>query len=95
MRKKSHRKRFSRYRFTNIIINNDLKSILDTFKKLVKERENKSYDISYSDVIIYLIKKFVEKDLKYNIKSYSFNFPTKKTSFITETKSFSLNFRHH
>ena len=72
-----------------------MKSILDTFKKLVKEKENKNYNISYSDVIIYLIKKFVEKDLKYNIKSYALNFPTRKTSFITETKSFSFNFDHH
>jgi len=95
VRKKSHRKRSSRYRFTNIIINNDLKSILDTFKKLVKEKENKNYNISYGDVIIYLIKKFIEKDLKYDIKSYAFNFPTRKTSFTTETKSFSFNFKHH
>jgi len=95
MRKKSHRKRFSRHRFTNIIINNDLKLILDTFKKLVKGKENKNYNISYSDVIIYLIKKFLEKDLEYDIKSYAFNFPTRKTSFTTETKSFSFNFEHH
>ena len=95
MREKSHRKRFSRHRFTNIIINNDLKSILDTFKKLVKERENKNYNISYGDVITYLIRKLLEKNLEYNTKSYAINFPTRKTSFTTETKSFSFNFDHH
>ena len=95
MRKKSHRKRFSRHSFTNIIINNDLKSILDTFKKLIKEKENKNYNISYSDVIMYLVRKLLEKNLEFNTKSYSFNFPTRKTSFITETKSFSFNFDHH
>jgi len=94
MRKKSHRKRFSRHRFTNIIINNNLKSILDTFKKFLKERENKNYNISYSDVITYLIKKRLEKDLGDNTKSYSFKFPTRKTSFTTETKSFSFIFDH-
>ena len=95
MRKKSHRKRFSRHNFTNIIINNDLKSILDTFKKLIKERDNKNYNISYNDVITYLIRKPLEKNLEYNTKSYAINFPTRKTSVITETKSFSFNFDHH
>ncbi len=91
----SHRQRFSRRRFNQIMISDDLRSLLDGLKEFIAIEQRKKYRVSYSDVIIYLIKKFVEKDLKYNIKSYALNFPTRKTSFITETKSFSLNFNHH
>ena len=92
---KSHRQRFSRHRFNQIMISDDLRSLLDGLKKFVAIGRRKEYRVSYSDVIIYLIKKLLEKELKSNTDSYSFNFPTRKTSFITETKSFSFNFDHH
>ena len=91
---KSHRQRYSRRRFNQIMISDDLRSLLDGLKTFVAIGQRKKHRISYSDVIIYLIKKLLEKDLKYNTKSYSFNFPTRKTSFTTETKSFSFNFGH-
>jgi len=91
---KSHRKRFSRCRFINIIINNDLKIILDTFKEIVANKENKNYKVSYNDVIIYLIKEFLKKELYFKTKSFSLNFPTQTTSFRTKTKSFSFNFEN-
>ena len=89
---KSHRQRYSRRRFNQIMISDDLRSLLDGLKEFVAIGQRKKHRISYSDVIIYLIKKLLEKELKSNTKSYSLNFPTRKTSLTTETKSFSFNF---
>jgi len=89
---KSHRQRYSRRRFNQIMISDDLRSLLDGLKTFVAIGQREKHHVSYSDVIIYLIKKLLEKELKSNTNSYSFNFPTRKTSLTAETKSFSLNF---
>ena len=94
MSKKSHRKRYSRTTHTNIMLDRKLKSLLDDFKVIIREKQNKEFNPSYNDVIIYLVIQFLKKELYFMTKSFSFNFPIKQTSFVTETKSFSLNFEN-
>ena len=93
---KSHRQRYSRYRFSNVIINNKLKNILDMLKNLVSKIENKNYEPSYNDVIKFLIKDYLKKDSEYKTKSFSFTTPTRNTSFthIRKTKSTSFTFEN-
>jgi len=76
------------------MLNRKLKSLLDDFKLIIHEKENKEFIPSYNDVIIYLIIQFLTKEFYFMTKSFSFNFPTKQTSFVTETKSYSLNFEN-
>ena len=90
---KSHRRRFSRHRFNQIMLNDDTISILESFKYLVPRKANKKYPISFNDVIIFLIKELMKNKLKYKIKSYSVNYKTKNvsTKFTTPIKSVSYN----
>lgn len=94
MNKKSHRKRHSRKNHTNIMLSRKLKSLLDDFKLIIREKENKEFIPSYNDVIIYLIIQFLKKEFYFMTKNFSFNFPTKQTSFVTETKSYSFNYKN-
>ena len=93
MNKKSHRKRYSRKSHTNIMVNRKLKSILDNFKLIIIKKEKKEFIPSYNDVIIYLAKQYLKKELNYVTKNFSLNFATRKTSFRIPT-SYSFNFEN-
>jgi len=75
------------------MVNRKLKSILDNFKLIVFEKEKKKFIPSYNDVIIYLAKQYLKKELNYVTKNFSLNFATRKTSFRTPT-SYSFNFEN-
>lgn len=121
-KKPSHRKRFSRGGFNQVMLNDKTRSILDIIKSLMPEKECKNHNIDYGElksilyslkkqlskndnedsiisfnnVIIFLVKQFLKKDIEYKIKSYSYEFPTKKVSstYATKTKSRSYSFEN-
>lgn len=93
---KSHRQRYSRHRFNQIMISDNLRSSLDDLKKLVAIRQHKNHRISFNDVIIFLIKELMKNELKYKIKSYSVNYKIKNvsTKFTIPIKSVSYNVKN-
>ena len=63
-------KRFSKKSFSQIMINNSLKSELDQLKQIVTNEISATWNLSYGDVIFYLIKKFKQpQTLEYEIES--------------------------
>ena len=48
-------KRFSRKWFTQIMIHRLLKKELDSLKRIIKEETNVNYNLSYGDVITFLV----------------------------------------
>jgi len=76
MTKQSHRKRFSRKKFSQIMISNELKFQLDSLKQLVAFKLDANWKISYADVIRLMTKGFEERLLTFPVKS-SINHPVK------------------
>ena len=61
-------KRFSRKSFSQIMINNSMKNELDQLKQIVTNEISATWNLSYGDVIFYLIKKFKQSQtLEYEI----------------------------
>jgi len=54
-KEKSHRKRFSRRRFNQIMISNFLKHELNLLKPIVAKKINAAWNLSFCDVLYYLI----------------------------------------
>lgn len=61
-------KRFSRKSFSQIMINNSLKNELDQLKQIVVNEISVTWNLSYGDVIFYLVKKFKQQTLEYEIE---------------------------
>ncbi|MCH8915093.1 MAG: hypothetical protein IIA82_04535 [Thaumarchaeota archaeon] len=61
-------KRFSRKSFSQIMINNSLKNELDQLKQIVANEISATWNLSYGDVIFYLIKKFKQQTFEYEIE---------------------------
>ena len=61
-------KRFSRKLFSQIMINNSLKNELDQLKLIVANEIFVTWNLSYGDVIVYLLKKFKQQTLEYKIE---------------------------
>ena len=53
-------KRFSRKNFSQIMINNSLKQELDQIKYVVSKEISASWNVSYSDVISFLVNQFMK-----------------------------------
>ena len=51
------------------MINNSLKSELDQLKQLVTNEISATWNLSYGDVIFYLIKKFRQSQIEYQLES--------------------------
>lgn len=78
-KKPSHRQRFSRRRFTNIMISCKLKSKLGSLKFIVKKKLNASWKVSYADVISFLIEELENAPLSYPVNKFSIKYPTKSS----------------
>ena len=62
-------KRFSRKRFSQIMINKLLKLELDQLKKIISKDTNINYNLSYGDVIKFLLQHYMQsKKIEYTLE---------------------------
>ena len=77
MEKKSHRKRFSRKRFSNIMISNSSKELLDSLKPIVAHKLDAVWHVSYAEVITFVLER-LDSSVSYPVKEFSISYPIKK-----------------
>ena len=64
-----HMKRFSRKRFSQVMINKKIKQQLDELKIIISLGTKQTYDISYGDVILHLINEYKKsKQIESNVE---------------------------
>ena len=62
-------KRFSRKWFSQIMINKLLKRELDQLKKIIPKETNTNYNLSYGDVIKFLLQNYMQsKKIEYTLE---------------------------
>lgn len=62
-------KRFSRRNFSQIMINNSLKKELDQLKKIIKQETKAKFNLSYNDVMNFLVKHYPKpKRIEYPVE---------------------------
>lgn len=81
-------KRFSRKWFSQIMIHKFLKRELDQLKKSIKFETNSDYELSYGDVIIFLLTHYKKtKQNEYPVEQkLSVSIPLQKKSINVSTK---------
>jgi len=61
-------KRFSKKWFSQIMINHLLKKELDSLKKSIQIQHNIKYNLSYGDVVSFLVKHYNKETIEYPIE---------------------------